>query len=315
MAAEPKAVGTFRHRARVCIRDCRANRAFILSPVSAEPMEQDEIYLIDLWRIFARGWKWFVGLLILTLICTYAFAHLVKRQWEATAWIQIGQVGQVLGGQDPKVEPLMRVIERLQLVPFENEILKSAGYADNSPVAKLYRKSLKLEPMPYAGSLIRLTVRAYSREQAIALATATVTQLRAVHQRLEEAPLKAARARLTQLEADLQTAEADRARYQQAATGGNKGDAGSKDVQNPMLASLLLANKNEEIRGLRAGRVELLERLGPSYTYDTSMMWPAYVPDKQAFPNPELTWGIGLLLGIFLGAFATVVMAGKRRPA
>ena len=59
-------------------------------------MEQDEIYLIDLWRIFTRGWMWFAGVLLLTLVCTYAFAHLVKRQWQATAWIQIGQVGQVL---------------------------------------------------------------------------------------------------------------------------------------------------------------------------------------------------------------------------
>ena len=216
-------------------------------------MEQDEIYLIDLWRIFTRGWIWFVGVLILTLVCTYAFAHTVKRQWQATAWIQIGQVGQVPGGQDPKVEPLLRVIERLELVPFENEILKSAGYAKNSPVARLYRNSLKLEPMPYAGPLIKLTVRAYSREQAVELATATVARLRAIHQHLEEAPLKAARARLTQLEADLQTALADQARYQQAAMPGNKSGTGSQDVQNPMLASLLLASKNEEIRNLRMG--------------------------------------------------------------
>lgn len=278
-------------------------------------MEQDEIYLIDLWRIFIRGWMWFAGVLILTLVCTYAFAHLVKRQWQATAWIQIGQVGQVLSGQDPKVEPLLRVIERLELVPFENEILKSAGYAPDSSVARLYRKSLKLEPMPYAGPLIRLTVRAYSREQAAELANATVDRLRTVHQRLEEAPLKAARVRLARVEDDLQTAEADRARYQQAAKPGNKGGAGSNDVQNPMLASLLLTSKNDEIRNLRQARMDLVERLGPTYTYGTSMMWPVYVPDKQAFPNPELTWGIGLLLGIFLGAFATVVMAGRRRNA
>ena len=278
-------------------------------------MEQDEIYLVDLWRIFSRGWKWFVTVLVVTLACTYAFAHLVKRQWEATAWIQIGQVGQVPSGQDPKVEPLLRVIARLQLVPFENEILKSAGYARDSSVAVLYRKSLKLEPMPYAGPLIRLTVRAYSRQQASELATATVTQLSAIHQRLEEMPLKSARARLAQIEADLQTAEADRARYQKAAAPGNKGDAGSKDVQNPMLASLLLANKNEEIRGLRQGRIDLIERLGPAYTYETSMMWPVYVPDRQAFPNPELTWGIGLLLGVFLGAFATMASGATRRSA
>jgi len=278
-------------------------------------MEHDEIYLIDLWRIFTREWMWFVLVLVLTLACTYAFAHLVKRQWEATAWIQIAQVGQVPSGQDPKVEPLQRVTERLQLVPFQNEVLQSAGYAKTSSVAQLYRKSLKLEPMLYAGSLVKLTVRAYSRQQASELAAATVARLRAIHQGLEEAPLKSARARLAQIESDLQTAEADRARYQQAAALESRGGAGGKDMANPMLASLLLANKNEEIRSLQQARGDLAERLGPAYTYETSLMWPVYVPDKQAFPNPELTYGIGLLLGVFLGSSAALARNVARRPA
>lgn len=278
-------------------------------------MEHDEIYLIDLWRIFTREWKWFVLVLVLTLVCTYAFAHLVKRQWEAAAWIQIAQIGQVPSGQDPKVEPLQRVTERLQLVPFKNEVLASAGYAKTSAVAQLYRKSLKLEPMLYAGSLVKLTVRAYSRQQASELAAATVARLRMVHQGLEEAPLKSARARLTQIESDLQAAQADRARYQQAAAPGNRGEAGGRDVANPMLASLLLANKNEEIRSLRQARSDLAERLGPTYTYETSLMWPVYVPDKQAFPNPELTYGIGLLLGLFLGSSAALARNVARRSA
>src|SRR5690348_12523506 len=107
-------------------------------------MEQDEIYLIDLWRIFTREWKWFAAVTVLTLACTYAFAHLVKRQWEASAWIQIAQVGQVPSGQDPKVEPLARVLERLQLVAFQNEVMASMGFSPKSPEALLYRKSLKL---------------------------------------------------------------------------------------------------------------------------------------------------------------------------
>lgn len=278
-------------------------------------MEQDEIYLIDLWRTFSREWKWFMAVLIVVLACTYAFAHLVKRQWEATAWIQIGQVGQVVSGQDPKVEPLQRVLERLQLVPFENDVLRSAGYAPDSSVAQLYRQSLKLDPLPYAGPLIRLTVRAYSRQQASELATATVAQLHAIHQRLEEISLTSARARLAQIEADLHAAEADQARYQQAATPANRGDAGAKDVQSTMLASVLLANKNEEIRGLRQTRSDLIDRLGPANTYETSMMWPVYVPDKQAFPSPGLTWGIGLMLGVLLGALATIARGITRRSA
>lgn len=278
-------------------------------------MEQDEVYLADLWRIFAREWKWFVLVLVLTLACTYAFAHLVKRQWEATAWIQIGQVGAVPSGQDPKVEPLQRVLERLQLVPFENEVLRDAGYAPNSSVAGLYRKSLKLDPLPYAGPLIRLSVRSYSRQQAGELAAATVLRLRAIHQPLEKAQLASAHTRLAGIEGDLQAAQADQARYRKAAEPGAQGSPAGKDVANPMLASLLLADKEGEIRALRQARNDLVERLGPAYTYETSTVWPVYVPEHQAFPNPALTWGIGLLLGIFLGASASVARGTARRSA
>lgn len=276
-------------------------------------MEQDEIYLIDLWRIFTREWKWFAAVTVLTLACTYAFAHLVKRQWEASAWIQIAQVGQVPSGQDPKVEPLARVLERLQLVAFQNEVMASMGFSPKSPEALLYRKSLKLEPLPYAGPLIRLNVRAYSPQQASRFAAATAAQLHALHQRLEVLPLKSARERLASVEADLQTTLADRARLQQATTS-ESGRAGSgKDAANPVLASLLLANKDEQIRSLQQQRSELVDRLGPTYTYETSLMWPVYVPDRQAFPNPELTYGIGALLSLFLGASAAIARNAARR--
>ncbi|MFC5436121.1 Wzz/FepE/Etk N-terminal domain-containing protein [Rhodanobacter umsongensis] len=279
-------------------------------------MEQDEIYLIDLWRIFIREWKWFAGVLVLTLVCTYAFAHLVKRQWEASAWIQIAQVGQVPSGQDPKVEPLARVLERLQLVPFQNEVMAGAGFSPESAQAKLYRKSLKLEPLPYAGPLIRLNVRAYSRQQARQFAAATVAQLHALHRRLEALPLNSARARLARVEADLQTTLADQARLQQAATIENGRAGNSRGAASPVLASLLLADKNEEVRALQQARSDLIDRLGPAYTYETSLMWPVYVPDRQAFPNPELTYGIGMLLSLFLGASAAIArnVARRRSP-
>ncbi|HEY0197592.1 MAG TPA: lipopolysaccharide biosynthesis protein [Rhodanobacter sp.] len=249
-------------------------------------------------------------MLIAVLACTYAFTHSVKPQWEATAWIQIGQVGPVPPGLDPKVEPLLRVIERLQLVPFENEILESIGFASDSPEAQLYRNSLKLEPMPYAGPLVRLNVRARSPQQARQFATATVTRLQAVHRQLEVLPLKYAHEHLAQVEMDLRDALADRARLLQVAASGARGDAAGKGI-----AGMLLANKNEDVRNLQQARSDLMDRLGPIYTFETSMPWPVYVPERQAFPNPALMWGIGLLLGMFLAAFAATTRNVARRAA
>jgi hypothetical protein len=274
-------------------------------------MEQDEIYLIDLWRIFAREWKWFAAVLLVSLACTYAYTHTVKRQWEATAWILIGQVGQVPTAQEQKkAEPLQRVLERLQLVSFQNDVLKSAGFSPESPEAQLYRGSLKVEPLPYAGPLIKLSVRANSPQQARQFATATVNQLQAIHQRFEELPLQLVHARLDEIQAGLQSALADRERLQQILASGDKGAAESKG-----LASVSLAGQNEEIRKLQKERSDLIERLSPTNTYETSLPWPIYVPDRQAYPNPALMWGIGLLLGTFLGLFAATARSVARRQA
>ncbi|RDS81939.1 Wzz/FepE/Etk N-terminal domain-containing protein [Dyella psychrodurans] len=278
-------------------------------------MEHDEIYLIDTWRILVREWKWFAAPLLLVLAATFAFIHVARPQWEATAWIQIGQVGAVPPGQDPKAEPLQRVMERLQLLSFQNDVVKSVGLSPDARDAHLYRKSLKLEPLPYAGPLIKLTLRAYSPQQADQLATATMTQLQAIHRRIEAMPLARAHRHLDEVQKELQAALADRDRLQQAAAPGNQGDAGGKNAPGSVLASALLSSKNEEVHALQQAEGELADRLSAAYTYDTSLMWPVYVPDRQAFPNPVLMWAVGLVLGLLLGALAAIARNALRRAA
>ncbi|WP_243039785.1 Wzz/FepE/Etk N-terminal domain-containing protein [Dyella sedimenti] len=270
-------------------------------------MERDEIYLFDLWRILRREWKWCAAALLLALVATYAFAHLARRQWEATAWIQIGQVGPAPSGQDPKVEPLLRVIERLQTTAFQADVMRSVGLAPDAPEAKLYHRSMKLEPMPYAGPMVRLSVRAYSPQQARQLAQATADRLRAIHRAIAAAPLSLARTRLDEVQAELKNALAERDRLLQAADGN---DAGAKA---PPLAGVLLAGMSEDIRNLQMQRNDLLMRLSANYTYETFLPWPVYVPEGQAFPNPAITWGIGLLAGLCLGMFAAVARNATRR--
>jgi hypothetical protein len=269
--------------------------------MNAANMQRDDIYLIDMWRILRREWRWFVAALAVVLLATFAFMHAVKPQWQADAWIQIGQVDAAPPGQDPKVEPLQRVLERLQRVPFQNEVLESIGMAPESREGGLYRKSLKLEPLPYAGPLIKMSVRGYSPQQAGKLAEATVAQLRVAHRDMQELALKLAHARLDEVQSGLQDAIAERDRLQQAA-------AQNKDN----LAALLIAGKNDEIRSLQQARGDLITRLSVQYTYETSLMWPVYVPTGQVFPNPVLTWGMGMVFGLLLGLFAAIARNAVR---
>lgn len=275
-------------------------------------MKQDDIYLIDIWRILVREWKWFAFGLLIVLAAAFIYSRSAKPQWEATAWIQVGQVGVAPMGQDPKIEPFQRVIMRLQTVAFQNDVLKNVGISVDAPEAQLYRKSVKLEPDPYA-NLIKVSMRARSAQLATQLASATVVQLQAIHQRIEELPLKLAHERLDEVQTELQNSLVDRDRLQQIAMAGSKDGADNKYVENAALATMLLASKDDAIRILQGARGDLLNRLSPNYTYDTSQPWPVYVPAKQSSPNAALIWGAALFFGLFLGGAAALARNAYRR--
>lgn len=267
-------------------------------------MERDEIYLIDLWHILRREWRWFAFVLVAVLALTFAWVQSARSQWEATAWIQIGQVGSGPVGVDPKAEPLYRVIARVQTDAFQDDVVHTLGLDRESAEAKLFRRSLKTDPTPF-GNFFKLSVRGYSAQQAKDLATTVMVTLQAIHQRIDALPLKLARDRLDELQANLQIALADRNRL--IAT------SSSSDHTAAALAGVLLASKNEDIRALQQAHSELLVRLAPNYTYETSMPWPIYVPVGRSFPNGPLSIGIGIVLGLFLAGVAAIGRNAARR--
>jgi uncharacterized protein involved in exopolysaccharide biosynthesis len=272
-------------------------------------MQYDEIYLIDTWRILLREWKWFAATLLLVLAATFAFLHAATPQWAATAWIQIGQVDTAPPGQDPKAEPLQRVLARLQLKAFQQDVLKRAGIAPHSRDAALYGKSMKLDPQPYAGPLIGLTLRAYSPQQAALLANATVGELQAIHQRIDAEPLARAQARLDEVRQELQLAMAERASLQHAAASAGKSDA---DTLTP---NMVMSDKSGDIHNLQMVETDLAERLSANFTYGTALMWPVAVSDGPVFPNRMAMWAAGLVFGLFLAVVAAIARNALRRAA
>jgi uncharacterized protein involved in exopolysaccharide biosynthesis len=267
-------------------------------------MEQDEIYLIDLWHIFLREWRWFVAVLVIVLGLTFAWVHTARSQWEATVWIQVGQIGSAPPGQEMKVESFQRVISRLQTAAFRDAVVASLGLPLGSPEVNLYDRSLKVDPDGYA-NLLKVSVRAYSAQQASDLAKATLGQLQAIHARIRALPLKLANDRLDELDSNLHIALADRDRLASATA--------SADHAAAALAGVLLASKNEDIRALQQARSELVVRLAPNYTFDTSTPWPIYVPAGRAFPNSVLGIGIGVVFGLFLAGVAAIGRNALRR--
>jgi uncharacterized protein involved in exopolysaccharide biosynthesis len=275
-------------------------------------MKEDEIYLIDMWRIFVREWRWFAVPLVAVLAIAFAFTHFARRQWQASAWIQIGVLGTTPAGHDPKVEPFARAIDRMKTRMFQDGVLDSQGIPLKGREAALYRKSLKLDPDPYA-NLIRLDVRADSPAQARRLALSTAGQLQAIHQRIEATTLKLAHQRLQAIESELRDALAERDRLRHPDAPARTAGARDDGIAKPLLAGILAGQKDDAIRRLREERHGLRAQLEPRLTYGTSLPWPVYVPDRPVFPNVVLAWGLGILLGGALGVLAAVARNAVRR--
>jgi hypothetical protein len=268
-----------------------------------EPTQRDEIYLIDLARLLLREWRWFIAFAVPVIVATIAFVATARSQWEAEAWIQIGQVGVAPMGMDPKVEPLLRVIERVKTRDFQDQVTSALGMPEDSPQAALYRRSLKTEPEPYA-NLFRLFVRGYSQGEAKTLAMATVTQLQSIHAQLGAPAFAQAKRRMDELDVALRAAMMDRDRLRQGAEG-----------KDGALAGVLLADKDEDVRALQKDRAELAYRLIPNNTYATSMALPVSAPLSRVSPNVPVIVGAGLLASLFLGGLAAVGRDAVRRTS
>ncbi|QWT18890.1 hypothetical protein KPL74_14185 [Bacillus sp. NP157] len=266
-------------------------------------MQQDEVYLIDMWRLVRRQRWWFVGTFLVIVALAAAYLATAKRQWEAEAWIQIGQVAAAPAGQDPKVEPLLRVMERMKTDTFRDDVVSAIGIPPKDRAARLYAASMKLDPEPYA-NLIHLQLRAYSAEDARQLALATLARLKAIHDALGKLPLSAAHQRLDEVDAELAQAMADRARLREAVNAG-RGDAA--------VASLSLASTDEGIRNLQQARSDISARLADNYTFETSMPWPIHVSDDPVAPMVPLVAGLGVLGGLFMGALVAVAIDARQR--
>lgn len=289
------------------LRNARPLR-FTLFQSRCTMTQHDDIYLIDLWRILRREWRWALAALLVVLALTLAFTRLARPQWEATAWIQVGEIGPTPAGRDPKVEPFQRVIDRMKTRLFQDAVLRQAGVPLKSRAAQLYRGSLKPDPDPYA-NLIGVTIRAESSAQARKLAVATVSALQGLHGDTNAVALALARTRLQGLTDDLRVATSNRDRLQQVQAG--QGAAAATPAQ--VLAGVLLTDSNTTVRALKSERDDLIARLTTRYTYQTSLAWPLYVPEQQAFPNAVTAWAAGLLGGAGLAVLAAVLRNAWRR--
>lgn len=260
---------------------------------TAAYLDQDEINLRDLWRVLVKHKKWVLGIPVLSVLIAFISVSLTKPVWEASAAIQGGQVNQV------SIEPAARSIERMRLKTFGDAVLTELKISldEDNPQARLYRNSLKLKVLG-GTDLIRLQVRAYSRQEAISGIEATVNQLRKIHQQMAEPSLSLLRQQLTKLKKDIQQVQEERDRLIDNLR--LKEGPGYRFADKIAL-SQLLHSKDAELRRFEDRRFALEEQLGPGRTYATSLLDRVYAGEKPVSPQKLLVLVLSAVAGLLIG--------------
>ena len=267
-----------------------------------EHFEQDEISVRDLWRVLTNQKKWVIGIPILCVLLAAVGVSMAKPKWEATAVIQIGQVGQSGVGQGSQlIEPPLRAIERMKMKSFEDGVLTALKIPVESddPVVKRFRSTLSLKALG-ATDLIQVKVRAGSRDQAQTWANAVVDRLREVHERLAQPTIDRLRKQQSELKKQMQIIEEERTNLLKIVSKSSETSGDSRFSANLLLSNLLL-QKNAELRDFEMRRLAADEQLTSIRTYPTSLIDRIYVPEKPASPKKLLIVMLSAVLGLILG--------------
>ena len=267
-----------------------------------EHFEQDEFSLQDLWRILISQRRWLLGLPFVCVLLAAVGVSIAKPKWEATAVIQIGQVGQSGVGQGSQlIEPPLRAIERMKMKSFEDDVLTALKMPVESDdlVAKLFRSTLSLKALGVT-DLIQVRVRAGSRDQAQTWANAVVDRLREVHERLAQPTIDRLRKQQSELKKQMQIIEEERTNLLKIVSKSSETSGDSRFAANLLLSNLLL-QKNSELRDFEMRRLAADEQLTSVRTYPTSLIDRIYVPENPASPKKLLVVMLAAVLGLILG--------------
>lgn len=275
---------------------------------------EDELSLYGLWEVLVRQKKWVIGISMLFVLLAGVYAFSAKPKWEATAVIQVGQVGQSGVGQPSQTfEPPIRTVERMKMESFEDDVIAGLKLPIESgnPSAHLFRSSLSLKVLGTT-DLIQIRVKGYSRDQATIFARKVVDQIKEVHEKLMQPAIERLEKQRAELNKHMGTIEEERGSLSKIILTSTASSGESKFSEQLLLSNLLIA-KNAELRDFEMRRLAVNEQLTWIRTFRTSIVSRVYVPEVPASPKKVLTVLLAAIVGLAFGAVAAFLRDWQTR--
>jgi hypothetical protein len=241
---------------------------------------------------------WIVGAVIIGGAAGTAIAMIKPKLWEATAIVQIGQVGYLEPpGAVGMIETVPNAVERITgLVKQgpEDELFQSKQIPEKD-IATL-RSTFNAQSLPNT-SFIRMTVRGTSPEEAKSAMQTVEDQLVQVHTKMLEpalSRLKDAQARASAINAEV---EKRRAGLQAQA----ELSAGKPASPQDLMLSTLIDKVDQELRDIEGRQAQLTEQLSSDRSFPTRPVGELSVSPGPVSPRVPYYVTAGAVLGLLVG--------------
>ncbi len=265
-----------------------------------EALQDDEISLIDLWRVVIKRKKMIIGSLLLTLLLVGAWLAITKPVYESRAVLGIGQVVQM--GQVVQVEASQLLVQRLKE---EYRVKDESEGEQKFPMIKEVKTMEKSLP-----NGVEIIAQAYEPQVAQKFLTDVVTKVIKKHRTLFDIGR-------TEQQRQLDSLQNEHDRIEQALSliehrvsslvGSEASLAGLLTLQKDLLLQRLPQIEQQQIV-VRLAMSELQSR-------PTTLLRQPTLPINPVKPKPVLYLALATVLGLMLGIFGAFFaeFVGKTR--
>lgn len=276
-----------------------------------DQFNDDELSLFDLIAFVRQNIVVILGGALIGGLLGIALAFVLPAQWEASALVRIGQLGNV-GDVGSPIEPPLQLVDRIKNKSFQNDVLTRLGLknGDYDAKAKLFRDTLKVKLEK--SELINLTFRGTSSNEVKQQMKAVINELKSIHAKMSAPSISRWQQELASTELELKRASEESERLAKSL---NATNSSNEHVfsQAALVGNLLIAREGE-LRSLRERKRMLEEQLSPERTFATSELGRVEVSETPVFPKKPLFGLAGLFLGLLLGVLWCVLRSvGNRR--
>ena len=274
-----------------------------------EDFVEDEVSLFDLLDKLKDGWRWILGGLFIGVFCAATVIFITPNQYEATAIVQVGQVGQV---SSMPVEPPGQAVERMKSLAFQFRVAQAI---DDLSWAEVLRNGGNINAITVSSpkgalNLIELRAKGGSPEAAKRIANAVIEELAKRHAEIAKPAVDRLTLESSLAREKLKGAESGLAVLSKLVLGIPVKD--DRFTQLSLMTNLRV-QKEAEIFYQRQILSALEGALTPPNTQPAQAIEAVFVREKPVSPKKRLLLALGSVGGLLMGVIWVFFLGAWRQ--